>query len=1127
MQPISNSSGILPQPSTLNVYPKEHDRDNIAMDQPMSPPKRITRARAARAGDAVVAKGTRTGVAVTKAKTTRSSATASTASASTKRKTRADEAEEGEDNADELAQPEPVAKTRTRGRPKKILEPEPAAPAPIRATRGRPKKTETTSTSKEETPAPVAKPVTRTTRTTRKTATQPEVATEAEAEKKPVTRTRSTATAPTKATAAKASAVKKSVKFEEPEKENIAPPEPPKPKRGAAVTKTVEPTATGIRAKPVRRAAVKGGTSTSGARGAATRKTSADSESKQYEKPTPLSPKKVTQLAIHNRATTTTTATARPTDYEESEDELAATEERPLARRAAKISSQAAAAVLKLSSLPRPTPPIQLSEDEKLDIDTTLPNIAQLEQPTLLGSPCRRPPASPWKDSMRTPAKKAADIVPILGQSATRPPPNSMIDFGEAESAAGAQPPQSTFKMSLMASPAKRLGVGSPIKSAPILGFGSTSQQLPGPSPLSKSSLMLSPPKRTGIPLMLSPAKEVGEDMGRFGRTPVTKPTLLATPLHAAGIKFPIANRLDVPQETQEATQGEVGVDDDTAGSPSPTRGGDGAMPFPGRLSAVLPRSADPSLVEGTEQDTIEGDKQEQQEEKVPVREEAAEYEVVPEEELEDPELTETEEDQHQEAQLIDEAPSAVPDDREGEEATAHAEEDKMDLDADFEVIEYVEEVKKADLISSALGRQSALFGLREKDLKPAYDEDSDEDDELNSSGLQQAPATPCPTTTRTPSSRFTGRQSTAKRARNADNFGFTPLAGQLRSWGGQSSPLKTGLPESPGADILAEVTPSASNIPVLSSVSPMKNAFFEEAISGETADTIANRNEADAEGEEVTSENIDTDMAGVLEPEFDDITPSSEDVQLAAEADEMSLSEPGQVEQHNSSHDDTLSEASQEYGDENELPVDPTLLIPPVTPQRDFRPREFHTVTKVPLKPADDSTPRQRAKKRNHSISKLPVSRPTHTLQRNATVISYSPTKQSTSLSEEGGEVKERAKSDEPATPAKSEWSMAATPARTPRRDINPTLLRGAVVFVDVHTSEGADASGVFVELLTQMGARCVKIWGWNPNGSEGSDSKIGITHVVYKDGGKRTLEKVRESDGVVQCVGVSWVLE
>jgi hypothetical protein len=113
-------------------------------------------------------------------------------------------------------------------------------------------------------------------------------------------------------------------------------------------------------------------------------------------------------------------------------------------------------------------------------------------------------------------------------------------------------------------------------------------------------------------------------------------------------------------------------------------------------------------------------------------------------------------------------------------------------------------------------------------------------------------------------------------------------------------------------------------------------------------------------------------------------------------------------------------------------------------------------------------------------------------------------------------------------ATPSKPEaaaWSNMGTPARTPRRDLNTALLKGAVVFVDVYTSEGADASSLFTELLTQMGARCVKSWNWNPSSDDGN--KIGITHIVFKDGGKRTLEKAKETGGVVTCVGVGWVLE
>lgn len=110
-----------------------------------------------------------------------------------------------------------------------------------------------------------------------------------------------------------------------------------------------------------------------------------------------------------------------------------------------------------------------------------------------------------------------------------------------------------------------------------------------------------------------------------------------------------------------------------------------------------------------------------------------------------------------------------------------------------------------------------------------------------------------------------------------------------------------------------------------------------------------------------------------------------------------------------------------------------------------------------------------------------------------------------------------------------------AALPSRTPLKPVNTGVLHGAVVYVDVHTTEGADASGIFVDLLTQMGGKCVREWKWNPRASLAADdlenmatpARIGITHVVYKDGGKRTLEKVRDAKGEVSCVGVAWVLE
>lgn len=87
--------------------------------------------------------------------------------------------------------------------------------------------------------------------------------------------------------------------------------------------------------------------------------------------------------------------------------------------------------------------------------------------------------------------------------------------------------------------------------------------------------------------------------------------------------------------------------------------------------------------------------------------------------------------------------------------------------------------------------------------------------------------------------------------------------------------------------------------------------------------------------------------------------------------------------------------------------------------------------------------------------------------------------------------------------------------------------VLAGAVVFVDVYTSEGADASAAFVEALRGLGAKVLKSWNWNPNstGSAEGERKVGITHVVFKDGSPRTLQKLKDSQGVVLCVGVGWV--
>ncbi|KAK5461196.1 hypothetical protein LTS15_003259 [Exophiala xenobiotica] len=130
-------------------------------------------------------------------------------------------------------------------------------------------------------------------------------------------------------------------------------------------------------------------------------------------------------------------------------------------------------------------------------------------------------------------------------------------------------------------------------------------------------------------------------------------------------------------------------------------------------------------------------------------------------------------------------------------------------------------------------------------------------------------------------------------------------------------------------------------------------------------------------------------------------------------------------------------------------------------------------------------------------------------------------------------------------ATKAKTPSTLlkSRTPAaRTPLKPVGDGPLSGAVVHYDIHTSEGSDASAFYIDMLTSMGARCIKEWRWNPRASlaavnpesaeneaepEAPSQAVGVTHVVYKDGGKRTLEKVRSAKGQVLCVGVSWVLD
>ncbi|KAJ5895133.1 hypothetical protein N7495_006824 [Penicillium taxi] len=124
------------------------------------------------------------------------------------------------------------------------------------------------------------------------------------------------------------------------------------------------------------------------------------------------------------------------------------------------------------------------------------------------------------------------------------------------------------------------------------------------------------------------------------------------------------------------------------------------------------------------------------------------------------------------------------------------------------------------------------------------------------------------------------------------------------------------------------------------------------------------------------------------------------------------------------------------------------------------------------------------------------------------------------------------QAEDDLPATDKTSRLvsSQSKAKAKYPALSVGP--LSGAIVYVDVHLSSGEDVSCSFTEALENLGATVRKSWRWNPghiiySTGDMPPPKVGITHLVYKDGGIRTLEKVKQAGGLVKCVKSSWVID
>ncbi|OAA34082.1 brct domain containing protein [Metarhizium rileyi] len=981
-----------------------------------SPPKRVTRARAAAKASEAAIKSTKSTTTTAKARSLLK-ATANTQSTAAKRKTRADDTDEG-GNAVE----EPVARKTTRARPRRALDKEENNIA-----------TDVSSSSSNT--AVFRRSVRKPNLESSNDNTTGSSRLRGRPRKVPLPATELRTNVSTRTRAGTESRIiqkedgvvtKKAVKFQESGKENLS---------LASKSKGASSSTGALTSRPARRKAAAVPKSWS----------RAPSKSPDNDFKKPLSPRKVTQMPVSR-------------DKESSEDELAGGDEMgPFMKSPLKPSIN--------PPTDRKSP--QVTSDQRQDnVMTDATELAAAPATTALASPPRRPPTSPVKESLLSPAKRPGCRAQLPGSLLT----SRALSSGEEH-----------HQPSLLRSPAKR--PPSPMKGSlfPSMTAGTP---LHG-QPSLRSSLFQSPAKRAmpGV----RPLANVG--YGRdspVAKTPQMQPIVATTSNISTSSGFP--SQLLLAGEAHSEQAESMGDDTFTGRISGPK--------FPGRMSAVLPRHADPLLSgEDTEDEGHGGQFYLMG---CPASEEVARAESFPDagNDRSAAQVLETTETSEECVTVF------------GKQAGENKSPDES----------WKTEAQTNDTVCTAAPatKRGKVLQLRGSTLDPCQDLASDFESEDDLSPLKQLPAQ---------KNRLGGRCTNARDSIHAtrrdsrrSTFGFTSLTEKFGAWV-PASPTKGAT----GGSVFAEGVHDGSivvstEIPeaiVGCGTSPMKSTYFEDEILVH-ADVKSACQNAQSEVEQRTSDDAVT---------MDDITMTKEDIALAAEASNMSLMPQYLDDSFERQHgDDALSEASQEYGDENQLPEDPALLarrlFAPSTPTRSIqRQKVFSTTTKVPLKPADDSEPSPSKKQSNgQSVANL---------SRSATVISYSPTK--------GKKHAPMLPADDAlCTPARGDsdsWSSSGTPAKTPRRCANPELLRGAVVFVDVHTTEGADASGIFVELLSQMGARCVKTWHWSPNSSANGESlssnKVGITHVVFKDGGKRTMEKVRETLGVVHCVGVSWVLD
>lgn len=964
-------------------------------DMPESPPKRVTRARAKAAGDSdMQSKVTKITTASAKvaAEKKRQAGTAKT----TKRKTRADD-EDANPALEEMVDELPKKETKTRGRQKRVKdegEKKLETNDVSALIDGRSTKIPTPEEANADAPKPRGRPK-KAVNTTNAVSAEANLTENSGPAKKSLRGRPPTIVAkPSTAKAiAKPPLTRKKVQFQdekEKEKENLSLP--------AKALKKPALKAIGLKAKPIRKPA----TARGAARGRKVDEKENPSNTESTDKPHPLSPKKVTQMA--------------QTCSVSSEDELSGekTPTRVLCRSPVKPPMSP------IRELDKPVSKLNLSSvDAPMSSEGVVPS-------SILASPARRPPSSPFKDAFKESPKR--------------------VNLGDSLVNAVSLPPHSPMKASLLQSPARRLAA-SPIKfNAPTSptksGFAIPVKDT---ATASKQAIDFTVPHLSQEKAIRSPLRALKSPDRPF------KVYKINAAEQDAELKLTSPNTL-VQQRNVDSSGGKTTTNYPTNDSPNLAADG----------YSTLCLSPSPSrTIKSTSVDCENS---------------------APEIYIE----------RAQTGNMLRPCATVL-------EPTVYVASvfSLASTSGRFEDSESEDEL-------TTIHKSYAPTPQLSHGIFPNYFTrlgSTGNESKVNNGAAQEALASPVPGAT-------------------AEASPMTPLAVQMTGWFTSSPEKKRSGKNERKRGIFSPAGPTLFDRPVQTPVfsaleSPPKSSFFD--------DEMAVRDEVEGNSVQEQAENEEVCM---------DVGASQS------------------------------SQTSEEYGDENALPLDPLLqttnstadLTLTCTPAKVFsmQQREIHTVSKVPLRPAGEDSPLKIPRKRSRSLAgPLSVVKTLEGFEfgyGDGTI----PVLQSSNtfakvVASEDGLVKEhvepiRANSYVPQTPGIGITSTLGTPMRTVRKAVVPNVLKGAVVYVDVHTTEGADASGIFVDLLTQMGARCVKQWLWNPrsstnrSGDEESNtspdsgtpgSKVGITHVVYKDGGKRTLEKVREANGIVLCVGVGWVLE